>query len=194
MRSPAISGAGTSTSDNKRNTRNNTQWASSPRKSYFRWSIDLWIAYGFAGLFLIAVHAPSPALANCQQDTPVGGTTTCSGTPSTFPNGGASPAGGNTTLDVNNLAGNVAPNGGTASANISVGGGKASNGTSLPVRTLNQPSPRNPTEHSRASRCSNTSAPSGTPAHGGLLERQVPTVRAARTSALADCPSGLARL
>ena len=58
-----------------------------------------------------------------------GGTTTCSGNPATFPSGGATTVGSDTTLDVNSLTGNIAPIGGVAGASVVFAPGAASNGS-----------------------------------------------------------------
>ena len=91
----------------------------------------------FIVLLVVLSLQPSIAFANCAADNPVGGTTTCSGDPTTFPNGGASAQGGNTTLDVNGLTGNIIPTGGTAGAIVSITPGQASGGTSLPIHGTN---------------------------------------------------------
>ena len=80
--------------------------ASALRKSGFRLSTEVEAFCAFVALLVLLSLQSSTAFASCAADNPVGGTTTCSGDPATFPNGGASAQGGNTTLDVNGLTGN----------------------------------------------------------------------------------------
>ena len=112
-------------------------WASALRKSGFRLSTEVEAFCAFVALLVLLSIQSSTAFASCAADNPVGGTTTCSGDPATFPNGGASAQGGNTTLDVNGLTGNIVPNGGTAGAFVSVKPSQASGGTSLPFHGTN---------------------------------------------------------
>ena len=81
----------------------------------------------------VLLDAPS-ASAQCVGG---GGTTNCTGDPTTFPSGGAVATPGDTTLNVNTLTNNITPAGNVAGAALTITPSPAGNGTSLPVHGLN---------------------------------------------------------
>ena len=97
------------------------------------------VARLIATLVLLSLQClqPTSALAACIANSPGGGTTDCSGSPSSFPSGGAIVQGGNANLNVDNLIGNIQPGSGVAGAASIFQEAKESTPGAFPIKGSN---------------------------------------------------------